>query len=59
MSKKHKKICRVLNFIDDLLIVTSTSISAFPSLVGIPIGTTSFVIGLRICVITAGIENCK
>ena len=38
MSKKHKKVFRVLNFIDYLLIVISTitvciSISAFPSLV--------------------------
>ena len=45
MGKKHKKVCRVLNYIDCLLIVTSTitgcaSISAFASLVGIPIGIT-------------------
>ena len=33
------------------------SISAFASLVGIPIGITSSVIGLKICVITAGIKN--
>ena len=43
MSKKHKKVCRVLNYIDHLLFVISTitgcvSISAFASLVGIPIG---------------------
>ena len=42
MSKKHKKVCRVLNFIDHSLIVTSTitgcvSISTFASLVSIPI----------------------
>ena len=42
MSKKHKKVCRVLNYIDHLLIVISTitgyvSISTFPSLVAIPI----------------------
>ena len=42
MSKKHKKVCRVLNFIDHSLIVTSTitgcvSISTFTSLVAIPI----------------------
>ena len=46
MSKKHKKVCRVLNYIDHLLIATSTitgwiSISAFASLVGIPIGIAS------------------
>ena len=62
MSKKYKTICRVLNYIDHSLIVISTitrhvSISAFASLVGIPIGITSSVIRLRICVITAGIKK--
>ena len=43
MSKKHKKVCRVLNYIEHLLTVISTitgcvSISAFGSLVSIPIG---------------------
>ena len=57
MSKKHKKVCRVLNYIDHLLIVISTvigcvSISNFASFVGIPIGITSFTIGLKICAIT-------
>ena len=46
MSKKHKKVCRVLNYIDHSLIVISTitrcvSISAFAYLVGIRIGITS------------------
>ena len=54
---KHKKVCKVLNYIDHSLIVTSTitgcvSISAFSSLVGIPIGIMSYAIGLKICVIT-------
>ena len=58
-SKKHKKVCRVLNYIYHLLIVISAingrvSISAFASLVGIPIGITSSAIGLKICAITAG-----
>ena len=53
MSKKHKKVGRVLNYIDHSLFVISTitgcvSISAFPSLVGIPIGITSSAIGLKI-----------
>ena len=42
MSKKHKKACRVLHYIQHLLIVIS--------LVGIPIGITSYEIGLKICV---------
>ena len=59
MSKKHKKVCRVLNYINYSLTVISTTtgcvfISAFTSLVGIPIGTASSAIGLKICVIAAG-----
>ena len=42
MSKKHKKVYRVLNYIEHLLILLSTvtgcvSISVFAFLVGIPI----------------------
>ena len=58
MNKKHKKVCRVLNYINRLLIVISTisgCVSAYASLVGISIGITSSAIGLKICVITAGI----
>ena len=36
-----------------------TSISSFPSLLGIPIGITSSEIGLRICAIAAGIKKYK
>ena len=35
------------------------SISAFISLLGIPIGITSFAIELKICTITIGIKKCK
>ena len=35
------------------------SISAFASLVGVPIGVTSSAIELKICAITAGIEKYK
>ena len=64
MSKKHKKVYRVLNYIQHLLILICTvtgciSISAFASLVGIPIVITSFAIVLTICVITAGIKKFK
>ena len=46
MNKKYKKVCRVLNYIDHQLIIISTitgwvSISAFSSLVGIPIEITT------------------
>ena len=50
MSKKHKKVCTTLNYIEHFLILASTitgciSISAFASLLGIPIGITSTAIG--------------
>ena len=62
MSKKYKKVCTTLNYIEHFLILASTitgcvSISAFASLVGIPIGITSSTIGLNICAITARIKN--
>ena len=61
MSKKHKK---VLNYIELLLVLISAvtgcvSISSFLSLVGTPIGITSSAIGLKICVINAGIKKYK
>ena len=64
MSKKHKKVCTTLNYIEHFLILASTitgciSISAFVSLIGIPIGFTSSAIGLKICAITAGIKKFK
>ena len=51
MSKKHKKVWTTLNYIQHFLILGSTiagciSISAFASLVGIPIGITNSPIGL-------------
>ena len=51
MSKKHKKVCRDLSSIEHSLIVISiitacAIISAFASLVGIPVGITISAIGL-------------
>ena len=53
-----------MNYIEHLLILISivtgcVSISAFASLVGIPIAITSSAVGLKICVITAGIKKYK
>ena len=64
MSKKHQKVYKVLNYIDHLLIAISTitgcvSTSDFASLVDIPIGIVSSLIGLKICVITVGIKKYK
>ena len=64
MIKKYKKVYRVLNYIEHLLMLVSTvtgcvSISAFTSLVGIPVGITSYGIVLKVCIITGGIEKYK
>ena len=64
MSKKHIRVCTVLNYIEPShflisAITGSVSISDFASLVGIPIGITSSAIGSKICVITAGIKKYK
>ena len=64
MSKKHKKVCGVLNYIYHLLILIFTLtgcvfISAFASLIGVFIGITSSALGFKICAITAGIKKYK
>ena len=62
--KKHKKACKYLNYIENLLILSSAvtacvSISAFASLIYVPVGITSSAIGIKICAITAGIKKYK
>ena len=70
MSKKRKKVCRVLNYIEHLfcrvlnyiehlfIFISSVTgcvfISAFASLVDISVGIANSAVGLNICVITAG-----
>ena len=49
MSRKYKKVCATLNYIEHCLILASTitgciSIFAFASLIAVPIGITSFAI---------------
>ena len=53
-----------MKYIEHLLVLIYTvtgcvSIFSFASLVEIPIGITSFAIGLKICVITTGIKKYK
>ena len=53
MSRKHKKVCATLNYIEQFLILASAvtgciSISAFASLLGIPIAIKNSAIGLKI-----------
>ena len=62
MSRKHNKVCATPNYIEQFLILASTitgciSISAFAFLLGIPIGIASSAIGLKLCVIAAGIKK--
>ena len=64
MSRKQKKICTTLNYVELFLILASTitgcvSISVFASLLGIPIGITNSVKVLETCGIVAGIEKYK
>ena len=64
VNKKCEIICTILTYTEHLLILVSTvigciSISAFASLLGIPIGITSSAIGLKICTTTLGIEMYK
>ena len=63
-SKKHKMICKTLNNIEHFLILASKitgciSISAFTSLIGIPIEIMSSAINLKVCAITAEIKKYK
>ena len=64
MSEKHKKTCKYLNYLEHFLIFISpinccVSVCAFTSLVAVPVGVTSSAVGLKVCVITAGIKKYK
>ena len=64
MSERHITICRALNYFENTHLFTSAvigcvSISAFASLVGVPVGTTSSAVGLNICAITGGLKKYK
>ena len=64
MSEKYKKTCKYLNYVENLLILSSTitcciSISTFGSLVRVPVCIMSYAIGITICAITAGIKKYK
>ena len=59
MSRKHKKVCTTLNYVKKFLILAfkiprCISVSAFASLIGIPIGITNSAIRLTISAITSG-----
>ena len=62
VSKKHKKTCATLNYVEHLLILVSVvteciSIFVFASLVDIFVGITSFALAIKSCAITGKIEK--
>ena len=62
ISKKFRKARRVMSHIEHLLVLVSTvtgcvSVSAFASLVGIPVGIANSAVGLTNCVIASGIKK--
>ena len=62
MSEKYEKTCKYLNHVEHLLILASTiigciSISAFASLVCVPVGIVSSAVGIITCAIIAGIKK--
>ena len=63
-EKKNKKVCRALNYFKHFYIFISAvsvcvSLSAFVSLVGIPVDATRSAVQIRIWAITAGIRKYK
>ena len=64
MTEKYKKTCKYSNYVEHLLILSLTiidcvSISAFVSLVCVPIGITNSAVGINICAVTPGIKKYK
>ena len=60
MSENNKKVCRAWNYFKILSAVSDfVSISAFVSLVFVPVGIASCEVEMKICAITAGIKDYK
>ena len=64
MSEKYRKTCKYLSYVEHLLILVSTdtdcvSISAFASLVFVPVDSTRSTAGIKICAVTAGMKKYK
>ena len=64
MIKRYKKTCKYLNYVEHLLILVSTvtgcvSVSAFTSLICVPVDITCSTVGMKICAITAEIIKHK
>ena len=64
ISTKHKKVCKIIIYIEELLILGSrvtgcVSISAFSSLVFLLVGMASSEVGIKICATTVVIKKYK
>ena len=63
MSEKHNKMCKALNYFKRYLVFFSArscvSISAFASLISVPVDIVSSAVGLKTCAITEGIKKYK
>ena len=56
MREKYKETCKYLNYVEHFLLLASAAnvcvpISAFVSLVVVPVGVSSSAVGLKICAI--------
>ena len=64
MSEEYKKRCKYLYNVEHFFILASTvtgcvSISAFVSLVYVPVGIANSAVGIKICTITSRMKKCK
>ena len=61
MTWRVKKVCRPLITLKTslLLFLSSVVVSAFVSLVGLPVGIVTSAVGLKICAINEGIKKDK
>ena len=62
LGKKHKRVCKILNYTKHLSILASTVtghvfISAFASLIRISVGIASSVATIKICIINAKVKK--
>ena len=64
MSEKYKKTTKYLNYVEHLVILASNvstclSVSAFASLVCVPVGITVSAVGLKFCSIAIALKKYK
>ena len=62
--EEHRKMCMALNYFEHFLIFVCAvsecvSISAFASLLSVPVGITSSALCLKICAFAGGIKKYK